>query len=142
MDPIETLSARLNRMGMVRTLGMTVALDDRGLIARLPFHEDLIGNFMIKALHGGAIGTFLELTTMAEVIFRTQADIQPKTINLTIDYLRQGRARDLFARAHITKLGRRIASVRAEAWQDDEGEPVAALMAHVLIGSEAAPQDA
>lgn len=142
MDRNADLAARLNRMGMVKSLGMRVEQDHAGLIAHLPFQDDLIGNFTIQALHGGAIGAFLELTAMAEVILKTEGGIQPKTINLTIDYLRQGRARDLHARARITKLGRRIASVRAEAWQENESEPVAALTAHFLIGTEEAADSA
>ncbi len=141
MDPFSNLVARLSRMGMVKSLGMRVEQDQTGLIAVLPFHNDLIGNFTIQALHGGAIGAFLELTAMAEVILKTEGGVQPKTINLTIDYLRQGRAKDLHARAYITKLGRRIASVRAEAWQDNESEPVAALTAHFLIGTEEAADE-
>lgn len=142
MTAIADLAERLNRMGMVKSLGMRVECDETGLIAHMPFHDDLIGNFTIQALHGGAIGAFLELTAVSEVILKTEAGVQPKTINLTIDYLRQGRARDLHARAHITKLGRRIASVRAEAWQETESEPVAALIAHFLIGTEEAPEAA
>jgi len=60
----------------------------------------------------------------------------PRPINLTIDYLRQGHAKDLYARAYITKMGRRMASVRAEAWQEEKAKPVTALMAHFMVGED------
>jgi acyl-coenzyme A thioesterase PaaI-like protein len=40
---------------------------------------------------------------------------------------------ETFARAIITKHGRRVANVRAEAWQDDPARPVAAAHAHFLL---------
>jgi len=37
------------------------------------------------------------------------------------------RPKTLFARASIKRLGRRIANVHVEAWQDEKGTPVALL---------------
>jgi acyl-coenzyme A thioesterase PaaI-like protein len=42
---------------------------------------------------------------------------------------------DTFARAHVTKLGRRIANVRVEAWQATPNDPIAALHGHFLLKS-------
>ena len=57
----------------------------------------------------------------------------PKTINITVEYLRSGKPQDTFARAVFTKHGRRVANVRAYAWQDDPTKPVAAANAHFLL---------
>lgn len=103
------------------------------MTAILPFDEKLIGNQTIRALHGGAIGAFLELTAMAQLFLLSESPKLAKPINLTIDYLRQARAEDLFARAEITKQGRRIANVKAEAWQSERSRPVATLTAHFLL---------
>ena len=54
-----------------------------------------------------------------------------KTISITIDYLRSARTVDTFARAEVVRQGRRVASVRSLAWQDDPSKPVAA--ANVLL---------
>jgi acyl-coenzyme A thioesterase PaaI-like protein len=62
--------------------------------------------------------------------------VLPKTINITIDYLRSGRTVDTFARGVITRHGRRVANVRVEAWQDDPERPIAIAYAHFLIMSE------
>ena len=42
-------------------------------------------------------------------------------------------ASDVQARARISKAGRRVAHVLAEAWQEDEAQPIASLTAHFLI---------
>jgi acyl-coenzyme A thioesterase PaaI-like protein len=57
----------------------------------------------------------------------------PKTIDFTVDYLRSGLPRDAYARARITRKGRRYASVQAEAWQDNVDRPMAQAAAHFLM---------
>jgi len=133
MSRADDLQAFLARMPIVETLGMRVDVRGDEMTAVLPFRENLIGNTMIRALHGGGIGTFLELTAMCQLYLATDLERPPKPINLTIDYLRQGKAEDLYARATITKLGRRMASVRAEAWQSQRSKPVTGLLAHFLV---------
>lgn len=130
----DQLQEFLARAPMVETLGMRCEIMGDEMTAVLPFRENLIGNVMIRALHGGAIATFLELTAMAQLYLATDLEHPPRPINLTVDYLRQGKAEDLYARATITKLGRRMASVRAEAWQSERSKPVSAVLAHFLVG--------
>ena len=132
----EALVEFFQRVPFIRTLGMRCEVRGDEMTAILPFQEKLIGNFQIRALHGGAIGSFLEATAMAQVFLASETNHPPKTIDITIDYLRQGHAQDLFARAWINKLGRRIASVRAEAWQDSRSKLVAELHAHFLIATD------
>jgi acyl-coenzyme A thioesterase PaaI-like protein len=40
---------------------------------------------------------------------------------------------DTFARARVVKVGRRIANVAVEAWQQSRAEPIAALRGHFLM---------
>ena len=133
MNRGEELQNFIHRMPMVETLGMRCEVMGDEMTAILPFRENLIGNITIRALHGGAIATFLEVTAMAQLFLATELVRPPRTINLTVDYLRQGKAEDLYARATITKLGRRMASVRAEAWQSERSKPVSAVLAHFLV---------
>ncbi|MEL6781355.1 MAG: PaaI family thioesterase [Pseudomonadota bacterium] len=128
------VEALIARIPLAQTLGMACEIRGDEMTAILPFQKKLIGNFTIQALHGGAIASFLELTAVAKVFLATELAHPPKPINVTIDYLRQGRAEDLYARAYVNKLGRRMASVRAEAWQGERAKPVAALHAHFLVG--------
>jgi acyl-coenzyme A thioesterase PaaI-like protein len=57
----------------------------------------------------------------------------PKTITFTVDYLRSGLPRDAYARATVTRRGRRYATVQVEAWQDNRAKPFAQATAHFLM---------
>ncbi len=129
----DALHMFLERIPFVATLGMQCDVKGDEMTAILPFQEKLIGSVALGALHGGAIGSFLELCAMSQVFLKTELERPPRPINLTIDYLRSAKAEDLYARARITKLGRRIANVRCEAWQAERSKPVAALHAHFLV---------
>ena len=129
----QQLEGFLAQVPIVQTLGMHCDIKGDDMVGVLPFQKKLIGNFTIKALHGGAIGTFLEMTAMAQLFLVSESERPARTINITVDYLRQGKAQDLYARATVVKLGRRMASVRAEAWQAEREKPVAALLGHFLV---------
>lgn len=131
----EQVQAFLGRTPFAQEIGMRCEVMGDEMTAIMPFQQKLIGNFTIQALHGGAIAAFLELTAMAQVYLVTEhLERPPRPINLTIDYLRQGHAKDTYARATITKMGRRMCSVRAEAWQDQRSKPVTSLLAHFKVG--------
>ena len=117
----------------IRTLGMTLDQKGRELTFILPFSPDNVGNKMLPALHGGAIGAFLETAAIIELLWSVELTQYPKPVDINIDYLRSGRALDTFARAHVTKLGRRVANVRVEAWQEEISKPIAAMHGHFLI---------
>lgn len=104
------------------------------LICVLPGNPKLIGNARLPALHGGVVGALLESAAIVQLIWSAETDAIPKIIDLSVDYLRSARPVETYARAIITKHGRRIANVRAEAWQDDAAKPVAAAHAHFLLG--------
>ena len=121
------------------------------LTARMPFDQALIGNPFLPALHGGVTGAFLEITALTQLAWDAawviledggaQADAilsgafppMPKTIDITIDYLRSGRPRDTFARASVQKAGRRVAHVHVEAWQDSRDRPIAMLRGNFMM---------
>ena len=58
---------------------------------------------------------------------------QPRPIDVTVDYLRSGRPVDTYARAQIKRLGRRVANVHVEAWQEARDRPIAALHGHFHV---------
>ena len=116
-----------------RFLGITGEVRDEKLVGKLLYADALIGNPAIPALHGGTIGALLESTAIFQLFWEAETVILPKTINLTVAYLRPGRPVDTFARATVEKQGRRVASVRAEAWQEDPARPIATAVAHFLV---------
>ena len=145
------LEALVAGVPYISFLGVT--FDRRGdeLTAVMPFREELIGNPMLPALHGGATAGFLEVTAIIEFGWAVMWDDMesgradpgdgapailprlPKTIDFTVDYLRSGLPRDAYARARITRSGRRYASVQVEAWQDNRDRPIAQAMGHFLM---------
>ncbi|MCA8899196.1 MAG: PaaI family thioesterase [Hyphomonas sp.] len=133
----EEVEAFIARTPLAQELGIRCEVMGDEMTAILPFQEKLIGNVSIRALHGGAIAAFLELTAQAQVFLVTEhLTHPPRPINLTIDYLRQGHAKETYARASITKMGRRMCSVQAVAWQDERAKPVTSLMAHFMVGGD------
>lgn len=95
----DEIDAILKGMPFAQALGMRCEVLGDEMTAILPFQEKLIGNVTIRALHGGAIASFLELTAMLQVFLVSDMARPPRPINITIDYLRQGHAKDLYARA-------------------------------------------
>ncbi|HEY1710461.1 MAG TPA: PaaI family thioesterase [Rhizomicrobium sp.] len=117
-----------------RHLGVTARLEGEAVILTMPFAQQLIGNPILPALHGGVIGSLLETAAIAQVIYETSAIKLPKPVDITVDYLRSGRALTSHAKARIAKQGRRVINVHAEMWQEDEMKPIAALRGHFLLG--------
>jgi uncharacterized protein (TIGR00369 family) len=128
----EALAAVLARIPYAGHLGVRAELAGDELTAVLPFSPHLIGNPMLPALHGGVIGGFMELTAVIQLSLQS-GDSTPKPIDVTVEYLRSGRPRDTFARAEVKKVGRRIANVQVEAWQEARAKPIAALRGHFLL---------
>ncbi|HEX7800658.1 MAG TPA: PaaI family thioesterase [Asticcacaulis sp.] len=123
----------LRAMPFAAFLGVRLSLAGDELTAQLPFQDKLIGNPMIPALHGGVIGAFMEVTAMAQLALSENFDHIPKPIDVTVQYLRSGRAIDAFARAVLNRVGRTVANVEVCAWQERRDQPIAALQAHFLI---------
>jgi uncharacterized protein (TIGR00369 family) len=114
-------------------LGVTGRPDGASVILSLPFGQHLIGNPVIPALHGGVIGSLLEIAAIVQVIWDTGAVVLPKPVDISVDYLRSGRATTSYARAFIARQGRRVVNVHAEMWQEDESKPIAGLRGHFLL---------
>jgi uncharacterized protein (TIGR00369 family) len=130
---ISPASARIAASPYARFLGFRIELAGETVTGVLPFAPRLIGNVVLPALHGGVVGAFLELTALAQLAELAPDGFAPRTVDVTVDYLRSSRAVDSFARAEVLRLGRRVANVRAVAWQGDETRPVATLRGHFLL---------
>lgn len=116
-----------------RFLGITAALDGDDLVATMHFNARNIGNPVLPAIHGGTIGGLLETTAILKLLWMQETVRIPKTITITVDYLRSAGPKDTFARASVTKLGARVANVKAIAWQDDPARPVAGANANFML---------
>jgi uncharacterized protein (TIGR00369 family) len=127
------VSDLLDRLPYARFLGLTTETDGDRLTVTMPFADRLIGNPVLPALHGGSTAALLELTAVAQVAALYPALRLPRPINVSVAYLRSGRPVDVHARARINKAGRRVAHVLAQAWQEDEAQPIAEMTAHFLL---------
>jgi uncharacterized protein (TIGR00369 family) len=123
-----------------RFLGMNAIRAGDEMTAILPYAPHLIGNPQIPALHGGVLGAFMEMTALLQLSIEERQKRQPRTIDVTIEYLRPGRPLTTFARADVRKVGRRIANVHVEAWQDSRASPVAALRGHFMLSVPSTPE--
>ena len=124
----------LNRaIPYARFLDLSVEATDSGPISKLAYDDKLIGNPVLPALHGGVVGALLEHAAIVHLMWEMETARLPKTINLSVDYLRSGRPLDTFAKALVTRRGRRVANVRVEAWQEDRQRPIAHAHAHFLL---------
>ena len=126
----------LDRMPYARFLGLQTLISGDETTVTMPFQDRLIGNPMLPALHGGSTAALLEMTAMAQVALIFPAQRLPRPINVTVAYLRTGRPVDVFARAKISRAGRRLAHVQAEAWQEERAQPIASLTAHFLLDNQ------
>lgn len=114
-------------------LGLTAALHGDELITTMRYGDHLVGNPALPALHGGTLGALLESAAIFELLWRAETVVLPKTITLTVDYLRSGAPVDTHARGVVTRHGRRVTNVRMEAWQADRKAPVATAHAIFLV---------
>ncbi|MBC7153433.1 MAG: PaaI family thioesterase [Rhodobacteraceae bacterium] len=145
------LAALVHGVPYIGFLGIT--FDRRGdeLTGVLSYDEKLIGNPQLPALHGGVTSAFMEVTAIIGLSWAILWEEMeggrldpgalntgnlprlPKTIDFTVDYLRTGLPRDAYARARVTRSGRRYASVHVEAWQDNRARPFAQATGHFLM---------
>jgi uncharacterized protein (TIGR00369 family) len=131
---VADFQALVDRIPYARFLGVEIAeVDERTILTKLRFDQKLVGNPNLPALHGGVLGAFLELAALIQLVREGEGEHLPKPVNVTVEYLRSAGPADCFARATITKHGRRVANVRAEAWQESPDKPVAAAHGHFLI---------
>ena len=145
------LRALVDGIPYVQFLGIVFERHGDELTAVLNFDDMLIGNPALPAIHGGVTAAFLETTALIELGWqhlweqiesgRLDAETlgadtlprMPKTIDITVDYLRSGLPRDAYARARVNRSGRRYASVQIEAWQDNRQRPFAQATGHFLM---------
>ena len=127
------MQAVAEQIPYARFLGIQVDRKGNEITVILPFSEHLVGNVVLPALHGGAIGALLEITAILQLLHDNACERLPKTIDLSVDYLRSGRPQPTYGRAIVTRHGRRVANVLSEIWQDARSEPIAVSHGHYLL---------
>ncbi|MEY4753371.1 MAG: hypothetical protein RJA44_1046 [Pseudomonadota bacterium] len=121
----------------------SIAPDDFAM--RLTMRPDLVGHYLYGRLHGGVISATLDATggnaIMAAIgekhAHETTEQIMHRfakigTIDLRIDYLRPGLGEWFIARARLTRLGGRVASVQMEL-HNNHGDLIATGAAAYIV---------
>ena len=102
----QDMQALVEHLPYARFLGIAVDRKGNEITTILPFSDHLVGNTQLRALHGGVIGAFLEITSIVQLLFDTSCERLPKTIDISIDYLRSGKPVETYGRAIVTRHGR------------------------------------
>lgn len=118
-----------------QALGISVHEVEDGLpILTVDFSSDVEGR--PGHYHGGAIAGLLENAAYAALRARLVADKREaklKPVNITVQYLSAGKPLTSFAKARITRMGRRNANISIEAWQTDRSKPIASAVMNILM---------
>ena len=102
----------------------------------IEFRPELVGDPSRGVLHGGVVTTLIDATAGAAVYTSIPEGMSLATLDMRIDYLKPAEPdQRLYASAELYRLTRRIAFVRASAYQDDPGNQVAHCAASFMIGS-------
>jgi uncharacterized protein (TIGR00369 family) len=111
-----------------RYLGLKVTGMRKGF-ARLevPFRDELVGDPLRPALHGGVLSALAD-TAGGAAVWAGLADERARvaTIDLRIDYLRPARLVTVVAEASVVRLGNRVGVVDVRVFHPDaEAETIA-----------------
>lgn len=135
-----------HRISFNQVLGLKVLSVQPGDVrARLAMKPELIGSYTHGRLHGGVISSVLDamggLAIMVGIAQRHPHDnalqvmsrfSKMGTIDLRIDFLRQGIGQHFIATAEVTRLGGRVASTQMR-FVNDEGSLIATGAASFIV---------
>lgn len=128
---LDRINEFASRAALSDWLGFRASGDD-DFVYQLTFNDSHIGNPAIRALHGGVIAAFLELSMQADLFARTGSAIS--TANISVDYLASSRPENMTGRVKLLRQGRRLAFAEASGWQADETRLVAVARACFTLG--------
>ena len=138
-DVPEVAALPLGRSPYVEFLNIQLqAQVDAGPVFRMPFKQELIGNPILPAIHGGVLAGFGE-TAMILHLMATNPDLgeaAPRSIDCAIAYMRSAKPIDTFAQCTTVRQGNRVALAMVSIWQDDPQRPVAQARGHFLMPRE------
>lgn len=99
----------------------------------LPADPGNVGNPTLPALHGGAIGGFMEMAAALHLLLTMDTLKVPKVVDFSIDYVRAGKLKDTWAECEVVRQGRRLVNIGISAWQEGPESPIARARAHFLL---------
>ena len=97
-------------------LEITEIQEERAFL-RLPFKEELVGDPVRRAIHGGVLASVLDVAggTVCWAAMK-QLNCKVSTVDLRIDYLRRGLCEELQCEAQLVRLGKSVGVARMEIY--------------------------
>ena len=90
---------------------------------KVPFREEVIGDFMRRRWHGGIIATIMDsVGGIAGGTYATSPKDKIATIDLRVDYLKPAEASAIIVEGEIVRLGKTILVTRMKAYQENNDE--------------------
>jgi uncharacterized protein (TIGR00369 family) len=140
--PLEMMRALgsqvLEASPQARALGLAiVSLEQAEAVLKAPYRPELVGDPDTGVIAGGVVTTLLDQTCAHAVWAALPAYTSIATLDLRIDYMRGATpGLDVFAHAHCYRLTRSVAFVRAQAYDKDRGDLIAAAQAAFMLSSD------
>jgi uncharacterized protein (TIGR00369 family) len=85
----------------------------------LPYRDELIGDPLRPALHGGTISALIDTAGGAVAFLNVGETDRVSTVDLVVDYLQPGPAADIVAKARVVRRGNRVCIANVEVVRAD-----------------------
>lgn len=123
------INALENNIPMVKFIGVKVLEIDDGYIKLLfPYREEFIGDPRSKRLHGGYLATALDSAGgAAAMTYMTSRHDDVATIDMRIDYLRPGKAKEIIAIGEVISRRRRTIVSEMKIYHPDDEDKIIAI---------------
>jgi uncharacterized protein (TIGR00369 family) len=146
MEPdLDKLTRRyVDRTPHMRDIGMRVSGVAHGMGGMtLPARPDWIGDPVRGVMHPGPITVLADSACGLAVGTAIDTRIPYATLDLRMDYLRPGGPdHDVHCEAHVHRLTRSVAFIRADVWQQDRSQPIAVAQAAFMLSTPAGTRPA
>ena len=86
----------------------------------LDFREEILGNPLIRTIHGGVLASFGEAAAAMHLARERGDEALPECATMTFDYLRPAFAKTVTAIPHTVRAGRRITTVSVQLRQEGQ----------------------
>ncbi len=118
-----------NKIPMAKFIGVKVLEISEGYVKLLfPYRDEFIGDPRTKRLHGGYTATAVDLAGgVASMTFMTSPDDDVATIDMRIDYLRPGKAKNIIAVGKVLSKRKRSVVTEMKIYHPDNKEKIIAI---------------
>lgn len=116
------------KIPMAKFIGVKVLEIEEGYVKLLfPYREEFIGDPRSKRLHGGYTATAVDLAGgVAAMTYMTSQEDDVATIDMRIDYIRPGKAKEIIAEGKVISKRRRSIVTDMKIYHQDNPENVIA----------------